>query len=243
MSDEGGDPGAVRAGAAFAARRQEIGISQRELAKRKVIGAPNLIAFEKGRAWPREKTRARMEQAVQWPPGELARLHAGKKASESTPSGSTVTETSRAQTDATGVVTAAVAVALAQVMATADSLPAANDPTFGERVRSVLADLCTLDTIVTRAVRSTQGSPDVLKSLKTVRDRYRELMTLAASAPAATLGQRLYTARTAAALSAAEAADAINVPPDVVAAAESEQSVSDENRQRIAAFIGELTGE
>jgi transcriptional regulator with XRE-family HTH domain len=238
MSGEGGDPGAVRAGAAFAARRQEIGISQRELAKRKVIGAPNLIAFEKGRAWPREKTRARMEQAVQWPPGELARLHAGKKAS-----GSTVTETSRAQTDATGVVTAAVAVALAQVMATADSLPAANDPTFGERVRSVLADLRTLDTIITRAVRSTQGSPDVLKSLKTVRDRYRELMTLAASAPAATLGQRLYTARTAAALSAAEAADAINVPPDVVAAAESEQSVSDENRQRIAAFIGELTGE
>lgn len=243
MSDDGGDAGAVRAGAAFAARRREIGISQRELAKRKVIGAPNLIAFEKGRAWPREKTRARMEQAVQWPPGELARLHAGKNASESTQTGSTVTEMSRAQTDATGVITAAVTVALAQVMATADSLPAASDPTFGKRVRSVLADLRTLEKIVTRAVRSTQGAPEVLRSLKTVRDRYSELMTLAASAPAATLGQRLYTARTAAALSAAEAADAINVPHDVVVAAESEQAVSEENRQRIAAFIGELTGE
>jgi ribosome-binding protein aMBF1 (putative translation factor) len=243
MSDDDGDAGAVRAGAAFAARRQEIGISQRELAKRKVIGAPNLIAFEKGRAWPREKTRARMEQAVQWPPGELARLHAGKTASESTLSGSSVTEPSRAQTDAAGVVTAAVTVALAQVMATADSLPAGSDPTFGERVRRVLVDLRTLETILTRAVRSTQGAAEVIRSLKTVRDRYSDLMTLAASTPAATLGQRLYTARTAAALSAAEAADAINVPLDVVAAAESEQDVSGENRQRITAFIAEMSGE
>jgi transcriptional regulator with XRE-family HTH domain len=243
MADEGGDAGAVRAGAAFAARRQEMGLSQRELAKRKVIGAPNLIAFEKGRAWPREMTRARMEQAVQWPPGELARLHAGKKASESTPSESGVTETGRPQTDATGVVTAALAVALAQVMTAADNLPATSDPTFSERVRDVLAALRRLETIVTRAVRSTQGAPEVLRSLKTVRDRYGDLMTLAASGPSATLGQRLYTARTAAALSAAEAADAIDVTPDVIASAESEQFVNDENRQRIAAFIAELAGE
>ncbi len=238
MADQGGDAGTVRAGAAFAARRQEMGISQRELAKRKVIGAPNLIAFEKGRAWPREKTRARMESAVQWPPGELARLQAGKKPSEST-----VTETGKPQTDATGVVTAAVTVALAQVMAAADNLPATSDPTFSDRARNVLADLRTLETIVTRAVRSTQGASEVLRSLKTVRDRYGDLMRLAASAPSATLGQRLYTARTAAALSAAEAADAINVPPDVVAAAESELFVSDENRERIIAFIAEMSGE
>jgi transcriptional regulator with XRE-family HTH domain len=243
MSEQERDAGAVRAGAAFAARRREIGVSQRELAKRKVIGAPNLIAFEKGRAWPREKTRARMEQAVQWPPGELARLHAGKKASESTPSGSSVTESSKTQSDAAGVVTAAVSMALAQVLATADGLPAVSDPSFGERVRRVLVDLRTLEEILTRAVRSTQGAPEVIRSLKTVRDRYGDLMTLAASTPAATLGQRLYTARTAAALSAAEAADAINVAPDVVAAAEAEQEVSGQNRERIIAFIAEMSGE
>ena len=83
----------------------------------------------------------------------------------------------------------------------------------------------------------------MIRALKTVRDRYGQLMTLAAAAPSATLGQRLYTARTAAALSAAEAADAMNVTPEVVAAAESEQFVTDENRQRIAAFIGGLAGE
>jgi transcriptional regulator with XRE-family HTH domain len=238
MADEGGDAGTVRAGIAFAARRQEIGISQRELARDKIITAANLIKFEKGRAWPREKTRARLEQVVQWPPGELARLRAGKKASESGAIG-----TGEPQSDAIGVVTAAVTVAIAQVMNAADNLPDSQDSTFDERVRGVLADLRALETVVTRAVRSTQGAPEVLRSLKTVRDRYGQLMTLAASAPSATLGQRLYTARTAAALSASEAADAMNLTPDVVAAAESEQFVSDENRQRIAKFIAELAGE
>jgi transcriptional regulator with XRE-family HTH domain len=238
MADEGGDAGAVRAGAAFAARRQEIGISQRELARNKVIGAANLIAFEKGRAWPRERTRARLEQVVQWPPGELARVRAGRNAPESG-----AMENGGPQSDATGVVTAAVTVAVAQVMTAADNLPDPADPTYAGRVLTVLADLRTLEAIVTRAVRSAQGATEVLRSLKTVRDRYGDLMTLAASAPSATLGQRLYAARTSAALTTAEAADAINVTPDVVAAAESEQFVSDENRQRITKFIDGLAGE
>jgi transcriptional regulator with XRE-family HTH domain len=238
MAVDGGDANAARAGAAFAARRQEIGITQQKLADDKVIARKNLIAFEKGRAWPREMTRARLEQAVQWPPGELARLHAGRK--------STVTGGVAAggpQSDAVGVVTSAVTFAVTQVLTAADNLPDIGDPTYGERVRGVLADLRTLETVITRAVRSTQGAPEVLRSLKRVRDRYGQLMTLAASTPSATLGQRLFTARTAAALSVAEAADAINVTPDVVAAAESELFVSNENRQRIAKFIAELAGE
>jgi transcriptional regulator with XRE-family HTH domain len=238
MADGEGDPGAVRAGAAFAERRQEKGISQRELARNKIITAANLIAFEKGRAWPREKTRARLEEVVQWPPGELARIHAGTKRTREH-----AIEAGDRQSDATEVVAAAVTVAVAQVMNAANTLPNYDDPAFSERVRGVLADLRTLETVVTRAVRSTQGSQDVIRALKTVRDRYGQLMSLAASAPSATLGQRLYTARTAAALSAAEAADAMNVTPDVVAAAESEQFVTDEHRQRIATFIGELAAE
>ncbi len=47
------DPGMVRAGAAAAARRRELNVSQRSLAADGVINAGALIAFEKGRSWPR----------------------------------------------------------------------------------------------------------------------------------------------------------------------------------------------
>ena len=53
------DPGMVRAGAAAAARRRELNISQRSLASSGIINAGALIAFEKGRSWPRERTRAK----------------------------------------------------------------------------------------------------------------------------------------------------------------------------------------
>ena len=77
MHDDADALGVARAGAAFAARREELGISQRQLAAMKIIGAPNLIAFEKGRSWPREKTLAKLEQVVGWPPGTLAKVRAG----------------------------------------------------------------------------------------------------------------------------------------------------------------------
>jgi hypothetical protein len=235
MTDEGGDAGMVRAGAAFAARRQEKGISQRELARNGVIGAANLIGFEKGRSWPREKTRARLEQVVQWPPGELSRLRAGRQPAESG-----AMDTVEPQSDAVGVVTEAVAVAVAQVMAAADRVPGVDDPDFGARVTGVLADLRTLETIVARAVRSTRGAPEVIRTLRVVRERYADLMGAAASASSATLGQQLYVARTGSALSAAEAADAMNVAVDVVAAAEAEDFITEDNRRRIAAFIADM---
>ena len=52
----------ARAGAAVAARRAELGMSQREIARQKMITAPALIAFEKGRSWPRERTRHMLEE-------------------------------------------------------------------------------------------------------------------------------------------------------------------------------------
>ena len=82
MHDDADDVGVIRAGAAFAARRMELGISQRELAKMKIIGAPRLINFEKGRAWPREKTRARLEEVVKWPPGTLAKVRDGRESAQ-----------------------------------------------------------------------------------------------------------------------------------------------------------------
>ena len=66
------DPGMVRAGAAAAARRRELNISQRSLAADGIINAGALIAFEKGRSWPRERTRAKLEEVLRWPPGTIA---------------------------------------------------------------------------------------------------------------------------------------------------------------------------
>jgi transcriptional regulator with XRE-family HTH domain len=237
MHDDADAVGVARAGAAFAARREELRISQRQLATMKIIGAPNLIAFEKGRSWPRERTLAKLEQVVEWPPGTLARVRAGGEVNVSA-----ATETRPPESDAAAVVTGAVTVAVGQVLTAADNLPDDHDSTFSERVRSVLADLRTLESITARAVRSSQGSPEVIKSLRLIRHRYGHLMTRAAAAPGATLGQRLYTARNAAALSTAEAAGAMNVAPDVVVAAEAEQPVTDQDRHQIETLIAELGG-
>src|ERR1700754_5000485 len=72
------DPGMVRAGAAAAARRRQLDISQRSLAADGIINAGALIAFEKGRSWPRERTRAKLEEVLRWPPGAIARLRRGE---------------------------------------------------------------------------------------------------------------------------------------------------------------------
>jgi transcriptional regulator with XRE-family HTH domain len=237
MHDDAAALDVAGAGAAFAARREELGISQRELAAKKVISAPALISFEKGRRWPRERTRAKLEQVAMWPPGTLANLSAGGKAPVSG-----AEESSDVEGGPSEVIAGAVTVAVEQVLATIDNLPGDDDATFTERVRSVLADLRRLESITARAVRSSQGSPEVIKSLRLIRHRYSELMARAAAAPDATLGQRLYTARDAAALSVAEAAGAIEVASDVVVAAESEQPVSREDRRRIEALITQLTG-
>lgn len=237
MHDDSDGVDGARAGAAFAARREELGISQRQLATMKIIGAPNLIAFEKGRSWPREKTLAKLEQVVHWPPGTLAKVRAGGEvnvsgAIEARPPGS----------DAAAVVTGAVGVAVGQVLAAIEKLPDEDDATFAEQVQAVLAALRSVESVTARAVRSSQGSPEVIKSLRLIRHHYDELMARAAAAPGATVGQRLYTARTAAALTVAEAAGAMGVAPDVVLAAEAEQPVTADDRRRMEALIADLGG-
>jgi transcriptional regulator with XRE-family HTH domain len=237
MSDEAGALGIGRAGAEFAARRRELGISQRKLASMKVITPPALIAFEKGRTWPRERTRAMLEEAVQWPAGSLARLRGGGSVSFSTPTG--------AQQSAGEQIPAfagAVSVAMNAVTSAIGALPAEDDPGFTARARSVLADLRQLESITAQAVRSSQGSAAVIKTLASIRARYDALMTRAAATADATLGQRLYTARRQANLSVAEAAAAMQTAPEVVSDAESEKPVSADDQQRIEALIATLRG-
>lgn len=234
MSDEAGALGVSRAGAAFAARRRELGLSQRKLANMKVITAPALIAFEKGRAWPRERTRALLEEAVQWPAGALARLRAGGSASFSASTDSA--------TEDNPAVAGAITVAMSAVNNAIEALPAVDDSTFTPRVRTVLADLRQLEAITAQAVRSSQGSGAVIKALAAIRHRYDALMVRAAATPEATLGQRLYTARREANLSVDESAAAMRTGPEVVSAVENENPVSADDQQRIEALIATLRG-
>jgi transcriptional regulator with XRE-family HTH domain len=234
MQDEVAAPGIARAGAAFADRRQELGLSQRELAKKGLITASSLIAFEKGRSWPRERTRAMLEEIVHWPAGTLAGIRAGGQIPGATLSASP------APSDAPLIVDA-VDVAMSTVDAAVANLPADDHPKFAEYAQAVLADLRRLEAVTARAVRTSQGSPAILKSLAAVRRRYDELMTRAAAAPGATLGQRLYTARRRANLTAAEAAAALGAPADLVIAVESENPPPADTQSRIEELIAELS--
>jgi transcriptional regulator with XRE-family HTH domain len=233
MADDASGTGSTRAGSAFASRRQELGISQRELARKGFITASSLIAFEKGRSWPRERTRTMLEELVQWPAGTLAGLRAGGDV----PGTPTVAGSDEADAP---LIVGAVDVALSTVNAAIGKLPADDHPKFAEYTQAVLADLRRLEAITARAVRSSQGAPGVIKSLAGVRRRYDELMTRAAATPDATLGQRLYTARRRANLTAAEAAAALGAPADLIVAVESETPPPGDTRARIEQLIAEL---
>jgi transcriptional regulator with XRE-family HTH domain len=233
MLDDASAPGTSRAGAAFASRRQELGITQRGLASKGVITASSLIAFEKGRSWPRERTRAMLEELVQWPAGTLAGIRAGGEIPGSS-SGPSIEET-----DAPLIV-GAVDVALSTVNAALGNLPVDDHPKFAEYAQAVLADLRRLEAITARAVHTTQGSPGVIKSLAAIRRRYDELMSRTAAAPGSTLGQRLYTARRRANLTVAEAAAALAAPAELIIAVESETPPPENIRARIEELISEL---
>jgi DNA-binding XRE family transcriptional regulator len=235
MHDDVPAPGIARAGSAFAARRQELGITQRGLADLKIITASSLIAFEKGRSWPRERTRATLEDIVQWPAGTLAKIRAGGAIPGSA--------TPPAPEDAEApLIVGAVDVALNTVNAAIANLPADDHPKFAKRAQAVLADLRQLEAITARAVRGSAGAPAVIKSLAAVRRRYDELMTRAAAAPGATLGQRLYAARRRANVTAAETAAALGTPTELVIAVESETPPPDDTGSRIEALIADLVG-
>jgi transcriptional regulator with XRE-family HTH domain len=213
------DPGMVRAGAAAAARRRELNVSQRSLAADGIINAGALIAFEKGRSWPRERTRAKLEEVLRWPPGTIARLRRGEPAAETT--------TAQAQGgDEVSLIAQAVVTAVHTFGSAIDSLPPVDDRDFTPRVTSILSDLRQLEAVAARATRISRVTPTLIKALSTVRSRYDELMMRAAMAPRATLGQRLYAARRGANLTIGETAQAAGVSEDAIIRAEAEQPVS-----------------
>ncbi len=233
------DPDIARAGRAVAARRRELDITQRSLARDKIINAGALIAFEKGRSWPRRVTLAKLEEVLQWPAGTITRIRNGAG-----PTGST------ADSDATEVITntvqaplmaEAVELAMHTISTAIAGLPKPSDPDFTPRVTVILGDLRKLESVAASAARSAKGTPSVVLALSGVRRCYNDVMLRAARSPAATLGQRLYGARHRAELSAEETANAAGLPVDIVMAAEAERPIPPDAVAAVENLIAQLS--
>jgi transcriptional regulator with XRE-family HTH domain len=229
------DPGIARAGAAVAARREELKLTQRYLARNGIVNAGALIDFEKGRRWPRKATLAKLEDALQWPHGTITRI----RREQTDPDGEDTVmmmNTVRAP-----LMAEAVEVALTTINTAVESLPAPSEPEFSHRAAGILADLRKLETVVAGAARSAKGAPEVALVLSAVRRCYKDLMLRAARAPAATLGQRLYAARYRAELTVEETANAAGVPVEVVTAVEAEVPLDADTARAVSAMLASLT--
>ena len=223
-AEPGDDPGMVRAGAAAAARRRELNVSQRSLAADGVINAGALIAFEKGRSWPRQATRAKLESVLQWPPGAIERIRRGDPAAGSAPH-RVAGPPAMGPADEVPLIAQAVVAAANTFASTIDALPPVTEPEFTRRATAILGDLRQLEAVAARAARI-QVTPELIRALSTVRTRIDELTMRAATAPTATVGQRLYAARRRANLTIGETAQAAGVVEDVIVQIEADQPVS-----------------
>ena len=228
------DPGLVRAGAAAAASRRELDISQRSLAADGIINAGALIAFEKGRSWPRERTRAKLEKVLHWPQGTIARLRQGQPVARERPAEPV------AGADEGQLIAQAVIAGVHSLRAAIDPLPPVDDAEFTPRVTAILADLRQLESVTARATRISHITPTLIKALGVVRRRIDELTMLAATAPRATLGQRIYATRRRANLTIAETAQAAGVSEDDIARAEAEEPVSAASFDAIEELLTQL---
>jgi transcriptional regulator with XRE-family HTH domain len=229
------DPGVVRAGAAAAARRRELDISQRSLAADGVINAGALIAFEKGRSWPRERTRAKLEEVLRWPPGAIARIRAGGPVP-----GEEVTEILSGD-DQVPLIAQAVIAAVDSCSLAISALPPVQDPEFTRSVTPILSDLRRLEAVAVRATQIGRVTPPLIKALSTVRHHYDQLMMLGATAPGATLGQRLYAARRRANLSISETAQAAGVTDDMIVRAETDEALPAATADAIESLIAQIS--
>ncbi len=238
----GADPGLVRAGAAAAARRRELDISQRRLAADGIINAGALIAFEKGRSWPRERTRAKLEEVLQWPAGTITRIRRGEPLNGETTSATLHSvDPAPASEGSASLIAQAVAAAVDGCRLAIAALPPVEDPSFTRQLAPILADLRQLEAIAVQATHISRITPEFIKALGAVRRYHEELMLLGATAPGATLGQRLYAARRRANLSPEETAQAAGVAEELVVRAEAEEALPAVAVNAIEALISQIS--
>jgi len=229
------DPGIARAGAAVAERRDELGLSQRKLNEDHVISQSVLVKFERGRHWPRERTRTKIEEYLRWPPGTIARIRAGAPIPEDE---STEVLSATVQV---AVLIDATEIALRGIHARMGLLPTITDPAFTHQSAVLLGELRRLQTTLANAARTTARGPQIALLLSGVRRTYADLVLQAARAPGATTGQRLYAARHHAALTAEELANAAGVTVDEINSAESDLPVAGPVAAAIENVIATLT--
>lgn len=230
------DPGVARAGRAVAARRRELNITQRSLARNKIINAGALIAFEKGRSWPRRRTLAKLEEVLRWPAGTITRIRNGADPDHVTDGADAPTRTIQAP-----LMAEAVELAMHAISAAIATLPEPSDPGFASKASIVLTDLRKLASLAANAAHNARGTPALAVALSHVRRTYNEVMLRAARSPKATLGQRLYDARHQAELSAEETADAAGVSVEIIIAAEAEQPIPPDAAKAIETLIDQLS--
>lgn len=106
--------------------------------------------------------------------------------------------------------------------------------------RRSLSDLRQLEAIAVQATRISRITPELIKALGAVRRHHDELMRLGATAPGATLAQRLYAARRRANLSTLETAQAAGVAEEMIVGAEAEEELPAEATEAIEALIRQI---
>ena len=221
------DAAIARVGAAVKVRREELDLSQRILARDKVVAAGALIALEKGRRWPRNKTIAKIEQALGWQPGTMNQLR--NEATESL-----------SNTVGAPQMAGVIQLALDTIGTRIAELPPPTSPEYTPRITTVLQELRQLEDHVGEAARTARGSAALALSLGKIRKTYDDLMRAAAQAPTATLGQRLYAARRRVGLTAEEAANAAGVSAAAIAAAEADQPLDPMTTTAVRALVDQL---
>ncbi|BBZ31087.1 transcriptional regulator [Mycolicibacterium madagascariense] len=228
----------VRAGAAAAARRRELDISQRSLAAEGIINAGALISFEKGRSWPRDKTRAKLEDVLRWPPGTIDQIRSGAPAARTDVRAEFAADA--AHSDEGSLISEAVVAAVNALGSAIAAVPARDHPEFIPRLSAILADLRQLEGVATRATKVGRVTPALIRALSAVRGRIDDVTLLAATSPDATLGQRLYAARRRANLTIAETARAAGVAEEDVVSVESERAITGVAADLLERLLGQL---
>ncbi|GLZ13270.1 hypothetical protein Acsp04_35050 [Actinomadura sp. NBRC 104425] len=73
----GGEPDRGRVAKYVAARRGALGLTQERLAERAGVTVKTVYNLESAERWPQARTRAAIEEALEWRPGDLVRIAEG----------------------------------------------------------------------------------------------------------------------------------------------------------------------
>jgi hypothetical protein len=209
------DAAVSRAGAAVAARREELGLSHVALAV-DVVALEEMVLLEAGRHWPDHDALATLEERLNWPAGAIASIRDGAPVPEDE-----FTEV-LTPTVQVSVAVDAADIAVRAIRARAELLPTPHDRDFTHAITPMLTELRRLDRTIAAAARNAPGRLEVAVALAGIRQVWADLIVRAAGSPQASLGQRLAAVRQRGRLTATEVAAAAGVSVADVEAVEAE---------------------